>query len=163
MPISKITKRLHTFASGTAIVIFSFSLYSESRADVFECIDAAGNKVFAQICPKGTVSSKEIVTRTVPNGQGSSPAKGANKKSLQELEEEFRKRQQAKEDEREKAKDAEKTQEAKCDADKQRLGNLLNGRPLVVGKDDKNELVYMDDKTREEQSKQVLERLKACH
>lgn len=66
-------------------------LAATSTAQVFECTNDKGVKEFAQFCPPGTVQQRQI-GREADSGGGSARPAGAEPKSLQVQEVEFRKR-----------------------------------------------------------------------
>jgi len=96
-------------------------------AQVFECTDAKGGKVYANVCPAGTVQQREVVKK----GEGAAAPGGASPAAtLQEQDIGFRKRQlerdeAAAKEEQEKAKAQEN--QAECERARGELKGLESG------------------------------------
>lgn len=71
--------------------VFFAMLATAAAAQVFECTNDKGVKEFAQFCPPGTVQQRQIGKEADGSGSAARPA-GAEPKSLQVQEVEFRKR-----------------------------------------------------------------------
>ncbi len=107
-------------------------LAGAAAGQIFECVDAKGNREFAQICPPGTVKE----TRLMNSGAGASKfttSPAPVSKSLAEREAEFRKRaleRQEAEAKAEKQVAESKEAERNCYDARSRLRELQDGYPI---------------------------------
>lgn len=104
-----------------------------AAGQILECVDAKGNKEYAQSCPPGTVKE----TKLMKGGTGaSSPSTGASSpaaKSLAERDAEFRKRnieRQEAETKAEKARAESKDAERNCNNARSYLKALQEGQRI---------------------------------
>lgn len=114
-------------------------------AQIVECVDAKGNKTFAQFCPSGTVMENKL-TKGGTGAAASAPATGT--KSLAERDAEFKKRaleRQDAEGKSEKAKTESAAAQQNCEISRSQLKALQDG--IRVTKTDPNtgERSFLDD------------------
>ena len=120
-------------------------------AQIFECIDAKGNREFAQTCPPGTVKE----TRLLKGGAGPAAGGGSSapaSKSLAEQDAAFRKRSiERQEAEAEAAKQQAESEEAKrnCFDARAQLKQLQDGTRLSRTNPDTGERTFLDDSQRQ--------------
>jgi hypothetical protein len=121
-----------------------------AAGQVLECVDAKGNKEYAQTCPPGTVKE----TKLMKGGTGaSSPRTGASApatKSLAERDAEFRKRnmeRQEAEAKAEKAKAESKDAERNCNNARSQLKALQEGQ-RILRFDPNGERSFLSDEDR---------------
>ena len=116
-----------------------------AAAQIFECIDANGNKEFAQKCAPGTVKQREVAKGGASNPVGNSPPQT----SYKEQEFAFRQRQLEREASESKAAAAAEDAARKCQAARARVTALENARRLSAGIDPQTGQVrYLDDSER---------------
>lgn len=134
------------------------------QAQVLECRDADGRKIFAQTCPRGSKQVKEVEILASPSNPTSTSASKstASTSSLAEKEQAFKDRQNAKENEAEKERDRLRALESECFGHKQKLNNLIDGFPITVSKDAEGNPIFMDDAKRAELGKELTAKLKKC-
>ena len=118
-----------------------------AAAQALECVDAKGVRLYADICPIGTVQKREIVKP----GESAAPQGSAPPKTLQEQEIGFRKRQlerdeAAAKDEQAKAKAAEN--EEQCNQVRGSLKALEGGYRMDSTDPDTGERTVMGDEER---------------
>ncbi len=153
----------HRFAIYCATVIFLCAA-PISEAQVFECRDTNGKKIFAQACPAGSKQIKELEILSSPAKTSSSNTAQSNASSLSlaENEQSFKKRQNAKEEEAAKERDRLRALDSECFGLKQKLAGVVNGIPITVNKDAEGNPIFMDDAKREALGKELIEKLKKC-
>lgn len=119
-------------------------------AQIFECMDAKGNKEFAQTCPPGTVKETRLKGGAGPAVGGGSSAPAS--KSLAEQEAAFRKRSiERQEAEAKAAKQQAENEDAKrnCFDARAQLKQLQDGTRLSRTNPDTGERTFMDDTQRQ--------------
>ena len=122
-----------------------------AAGQILECVDAKGNKEYAQTCPPGTVKE----TKLMKGGTGaSSPRTGASApatKSLAERDAEFRKRnmeRQEAEAKAEKAKAESKDAERNCNNARSQLRALQEGQRIARFDPNTGERSFLSDEDR---------------
>lgn len=119
---------------------------------ILECVDAKGNKEYAQSCPPGTVKE----TKLMKGGTGaSSPSTGASApaaKSAAERDVEFRKRnmdRQEAETKAEKARAESRNAERNCDNARSQLRALQEGYRMARIDPNTGDRAYISDENRQ--------------
>lgn len=149
-------------------MICSLAVCDASLAQVFECRDAQGKKIFANSCPAGSSKIKEIASpNSNPTGTINPATPSPNPtiwtpKTPAESSREFAEWKKRQEEEEALVRDQKRADSNKCYEDQKRLRELLNGQPLKAGVDANGEPVYMDDEKRLEEVKAITERIKKC-
>ena len=122
-----------------------------AMGQIMECVDAKGNKEYAQTCPPGTVKE----TKLMKGGTGaSSPSTGTSApaaKSLAERNAEFRKRnmeRQEAEAKAEKAKAESKDAERNCNNARSQLKALQEGQRIARVDPNTGERSFLSDEDR---------------
>ena len=120
---------------------------STAAGQIFECIDANGNKEFTQKCPPGTKQREVLKGGTsTQNGTSSRPPT-----SYQEEEAAFRRRRLEREEAETKEAQARTAAEQKCKNARARLWGMENARRVRSGNDPQTcEPKYLDDAQRTE-------------
>lgn len=136
------TVRFALTAFGTLAVLAA----TEAPAQIFECINARGAREFAQVCPPGTVRQRQI-------SRGDDPATpaAADGKSPAQLDVEFRKRQQERQEaEAKAAENRGKAEEAErnCAQARTQLKGLLEGQRIQRVDPDTGERSFLGDEER---------------
>jgi hypothetical protein len=164
----------HSLAVKTLIgVICSLSVVGTSYAQVVECRDAQGKKIFANSCPAGSTKIKEIASPNSHPTATSNPAATSvtapppaapNKatRTPADSSREFAEWKRRQEEEDALARDQNRADSNKCYEDQKRLRELLNGQPLKTGVDANGDPIYMEDEKRLEEIKAIAERSKKC-
>jgi hypothetical protein len=153
-------------------MICYLAVYSASQAQVFECRDAQGKKIFANSCPAGSTKIKEISS---PNSNPTATTNTATPavmptqnpptratKTPAEASREFAEWKRRQEEEEGLARDQNRADSNKCYEDQKRLRELLNGQPLKTGVDANGDPIYMEDEKRLEEIKAIADRSKKC-
>src|SRR5450759_1406295 len=124
---------------------------SAAAGQILECVDAKGNKEYAQTCPPGTVKE----TKLMKGGNGaSSPSTGTSApaaKSLAERNAEFRKRnmeRQEAEAKAEKVKAESKDAERNCNNARSQLKSLQDGQRIARFDTNTGERSFLSDEDR---------------
>ena len=124
---------------------------SAAAGQILECVDAKGNKEYAQTCPPGTVKE----TKLMKGGTGaSSPSTGTSApaaKSLAERNAEFRKRnmeRQEAEAKAEKVKAESKDAERNCNNARSQLKALQEGQRIARVDPNTGERSFLSDEDR---------------
>jgi hypothetical protein len=156
-------------------VICTLGMYSASHAQVFECRDAQGKKIFANSCPAGSTKIKEIsspnsnpTATTTTNNTGTpavSPTPNPTTRATKtpaEASREFAEWKRRQEEEEGLVRDQNRADSNKCYEDQKRLRELLNGQPLKTGVDANGDPIYMEDEKRLEEIKAITDRSKKC-
>jgi hypothetical protein len=117
-----------------------------AMAQIFECIDAGGNREFTQKCAPGTVRQREVSKGGASNlSEGASPPQT----SYKDEEFAFRQRQLEREANETKAKAAAEDAAKKCLNARSRLTSLENARRVSAGIDPQSgQTKYLDDNER---------------
>lgn len=137
------------------VFIAFFSVAGAAQAQINKCVDASGKTVYLQgPCPKGAKASSVAAAppssapaASTPAGKAGDVTKSSGPKTTAEMEQEFRKRQQAqsealKKEEEQLAKA--KIEQGNCDAAKRQLAQYeLGGRQSSIN--DKGERVFLED------------------
>jgi len=116
-----------------------------AAGQVLECVDAKGNKEYAQTCPPGTVKE----TKLMKSSAGAAP--GAAAKSLAEREAGFRKRTMERQEadaKAEKEKADAKITERNCIDARSQLRQLQDGQRIVRIDPNTGERSYLTDDER---------------
>jgi hypothetical protein len=123
-----------------------------AAGQILECVDAKGNKEYAQTCPPGTVKENKLMK----GGTGaSSPRTGASApatKSTAERDVEFRKRnmeRQETEAKAEKAKAESRDAERNCNSARAQLRALQEGYRMARIDPNTGDHVYISDENRQ--------------
>lgn len=124
-------------------------LAGAASGQIFECVDAKGNKEFAQTCPPGTVKE----TRLMKSGAGAAAGGGNTPaaKSLAEKDADFRKRSiERQEGETKAAKEqADATQNQRnCDDARAQVKQLADGHRIARIDPNTGERAFLEDKDR---------------
>lgn len=121
---------------------------ASTSAQIFECTDAHGAKLYAEQCPPGTVSERQVVKRGEMTPQsGGAPAP----KSLELQNAEFRKRQMEREEaEAKQAKEETKAADARknCDEARAQLKALEVGQRIARIDPETGERAVLEDDQR---------------
>ena len=163
--MSKLTHRSTKLLIG---MICYLAVYSASHAQVFECRDAQGKKIFANSCPAGSTQVKEITSPNINPTSSTNPATATpnpprwTAKTPAESSREFAEWKKRQEEEEALARDKNRADSNKCYEDQKRLRELLNGQPLKTGVDANGDPIYMEDEKRLEEIKGIAERSKKC-
>ena len=118
---------------------------------VLECVDAKGNREFAQICPPGTVKETVLMKNRPGAPSPGAPAAGPAAKSPAEREAEFRKRnleRQEAEAKEEKAKAGAIEAARHCSNARSRLKTLQDGMRILRADPNTGERSYLPDQDR---------------
>jgi len=130
------------------VACIALVIAGSAAAQIFECIDAKGNKTIAQFCPPGTVKE----TKLMKSGAGASPAASAPAgKSSAEKEVEFRKRaleRQEAEAKAEKERGESKAAEQNCLDARAQLRQLEDGMRIMRTDPVTGERSYLSDADR---------------
>jgi hypothetical protein len=133
-------------------------------AQIVECIDANGKKVYTQNCPAGTVKQRDI-QESAPVSSKSTPSNDASKQKQADQEKAFEQRRAerlkaaAATEEKEKAEEeAQRT----CADDQRRLDLLEAGRRFKRVDPDTGEHVSMDENQRQDEINRLTEQIAAC-
>ena len=121
-----------------------------ASGQIFECVDAKGNKEFAQFCSPGTVKATPL-RDTLPATSGSDAAPAAAAPTLSEQEIAFRKRElERKEAEAKAEKEKTEAEEAQrnCNIALSRLRALQDGQRINRFDPKTGELYVVGDDTR---------------
>lgn len=138
-----------------ALIATSF----DAAAQVFECKDKDGRKIFSQSCPKQSTQVREIEVIPFKPPVTNKAGKNAN---WRQADLGFKDRQQAKIDAESQERDKQRALEEQCYQDQKRLSELSSGLPLVDGKDSKGEIILMGDDKRLAEIKEKTEQTKQC-
>lgn len=133
---------------------------TSSLAQVVECKDKNGKKIFAQVCPNNSTQVREIPVVPVNPATAAKAAKSAN--SWREANMGFKDRQRAKAHEADAERDKQRAVEEQCYQDQKRLLELSSGLPLIDGKDKQGQAILMDDAKRQAELKEKTEQTKHC-
>ncbi len=118
-----------------------------AAGQILECVDAKGNKEYAQICPPGTVKE----TKLMKGGGGASAGTAPAGKSLVERDTEFKKRSlERQEAEAKAAKEKAESQEAdrNCDDARAQLRALQDGQRISRIDRNTGERTFLEDADR---------------
>lgn len=155
--------------------IWCLVLLDTGHAQLFECRDAEGRKVFANSCPPGSTKTREIpapINGSPSNANGGTtnnlntkpsvakPARTDHSAAQQSKEFAEWKRQQVEAEAV--ARDQQRVDDNKCYVDLRRLRELMNGQPLQTGTETNGDPIFMDDEKRLEEIKMIAERSKNC-
>lgn len=161
MPLSSKRNQASMMILGVA-VLFSAGL-NTSFAQVLECRDSNGKKLFASVCPKGSTQVREVEILSPPTETKAVKEYNARAKlRLIERDEEFRTRELKKQEAEASKRDNQRQIDNKCYEDKKKLSGLLIDAPIEVGKETDGTPIYLDDKKRLDMIKDLGERLKTC-
>lgn len=119
-----------------------------ASGQIFECIDAKGNREFARACPPGTVKERQVQSGT---GASTAGATTPAAKSLAEKDAEFRKRtMDRQETETKSAKEQADAKDVRrnCDEARAQLRGLQEGQRIVRTDPNTGERTFLDDKDR---------------
>ncbi|MBC3881377.1 hypothetical protein H8K35_09245 [Undibacterium sp. LX40W] len=145
------------------LCLIAISFASTTSAQVLECRDSNGKKLFASVCPKGSTQVREVEILSPPTETKAVKEYNARAKlRMLERDEEFRTRELKKQEADAGKRDNQRQIDNKCYEDKKKLSGLLIEGPIEVGKESDGTPIYMDDKKRLESIKDLGERLKAC-
>jgi hypothetical protein len=132
----------------SSIACIALLIAGSAAAQIFECIDAKGNKTIAQFCPPGTVKE----TKLMKSGAGASPATSAPAaKTTAEKEVDFRKRtleRQDSEAKSDKEKGDAKVAEQNCLDARAQLRQLEDGMRIMRSDPVTGERSYLQDADR---------------
>lgn len=120
-----------------------------AQAQIVECLDANGKKIYSQSCPVGSEKQRDIATPPPPKPAVSNEA---TKRALDEQEKAFAKRREERLQSEEKNNEAQKkeTDDAQqCANAKRRLGLLESGRQFKRADPSTGEHVPMDEAQRQ--------------
>jgi len=136
------------FTFSKIVLVMLFGVAAHASAQVRECIDANGKKLYVQDCPYGTVKQREMETNipVLP-----APENSAQSKSMKDRENEFDRRKNAQKNaSAAAADDQKKADEAKqiCANDKARLDMLQSGRASRRVDPETGDHVAVDDDQR---------------
>lgn len=134
-----------------------------SEAQILECRDENGKKMFATVCPKGFTQAREVeILKPPTEPKDAGVARAKTMKKLLEKDAEYRTRveQQAVLDAIERDKQR-KIADA-CYEERKKLKSLLVEGPYETGKDRDGNPTFMDEQTRQEKIKSLNEKLKQC-
>ena len=126
-------------------------LAGAAAGQIFECVDAKGNKEYAQTCPPGTVKETKLMKSgggTSTSGAGTAAPAG---KSLPEREVEFRKRNlERQEAETKTAKEAAESKDAErnCNDARAQLKALQEGLRIARTDPNTGERSFLEDADR---------------
>lgn len=151
----KISAPLRAF---TLLALLSIS--ASSLAQVVECKDKNGKKIFAQVCPNNSTQVREIPVVPVNPATAAKAAKSASSWRYANIG--FKDRQQAKVNQENAERDKQRATEERCYQDQKRLLELSSGLPLVAGKDSQGQVILMDDAKRQAELKEKTEQTKHC-
>lgn len=146
------------------ILFFATSLFlAIAQAQVVECRDSSGKKLFASHCPKGTTQSREVEILSPPTESKEVKENNARiKRRLLERDQEYRSKELKKQEAEALSRDNQRKTDNKCYEDKKKLSGLLIEGPIEIGKERDGTPIYMDDNKRLDAIKELSERLKAC-
>ena len=137
-----------TRSSGPVRFIVGAALASISAgafAQIYECIDATGNREFAQKCAPGTLRQKEVAT--IEAATPSAPS--APQTSYQEQDRAFRERELARAAADNKERAAAETAAKNCGSARARLASIENARRVTGASDPQTgQARYLDDNER---------------
>lgn len=142
---------------GLALALITLS--ANSTAQVFECKDKDGKKIFSQSCPNQSKQVREIEVIPFKPSTSSKDNKAANWRQANIG---FKDRQQAKTDAENAERDKQRSVEEQCYQDQKRLLELSSGLPLITGKDSQGLAILMDDGKRLAELKEKTEQTKHC-
>ncbi len=146
------------------ILLLGMSTASTVAAQILECINAAGQKEFAQTCPPGTVKQKEKIgssaTKPIDNTADSG---GSSQKSASQMEIEFQQRRIAREQQDEKLERDRKNQQYKCAALKERLNMYENSRSIKKYDQATGKWNMVEDEQRPAIMAQIRNDLRQCN
>lgn len=151
----KLCQRIPTGLCTLALLAISAS----SPAQVFECKDKNGRKIFSQSC---TDQSKQVREIPVVPFKPTTPAKDSKAANWRHANIGFKDRQQAKVNAENAERDKQRATEEKCYQDQKRLLELSSGLPLIDGKDKEGQAILMDDAKRLAELKEKTEQTKHC-
>ncbi len=135
---------MNTLLTGCVAMLFT----GVASAQIMECVDAKGNKEYAQVCPPGTVKENKL-SKGGSGGSGSSAAPAG--KSLAERDAEFKKRNlERQEAEAKAAKEAaeSKDKERNCSDARSQLRSLQEGQRIARTDPNTGERSFLEDQDR---------------
>lgn len=136
------------------------SISASSLAQVVECKDKNGKKIFAQVCPNHSTQVREIPVVPVSPASAAKGAKAAS--SWRQANIGFKDRQQAKVNSENAERDKQRAIEEQCYQNQKRILELSSGLPLIEGKDKEGQAILMDDAKRQAELKEKTEQTKHC-
>lgn len=123
-----------------------------SMAQIVECVDANGKKIYSQACPAGAEKQRDIEVPAPPPPAKPDASNDAARKALDEKEKAFARRR----DERIKAESKDEEQQNKniqaaqlCESAKRRLEVLESGRQFKRADPETGEHVPMEEEQRQ--------------
>ncbi len=144
----------------SVIVVAAFAAFhcAGALAQIFECLDANGNREFAQKCSPGTVKQREVSK----GGTGTLDGNAEPQTSYKAEEQAFRRRQMDRE--ASEANDAKAAVSAarKCASARSHLTSLENARRVTSGTDPKTgERRYLNDAERDAETQKARDAVSA--
>lgn len=138
-------------------------LAAPAYAQVLECRDSNGKKLFTTNCPKGTTQVREVEILSPPTETKEVKEYNAKaKRRLLERDEEYRNKELKKQEADALQRDDQRKLDNKCYEDKKKLSGLLIEGPIETGKEKDGSPIYMDDKKRLDMIKELSDRLAKC-
>lgn len=141
-------------------VLAAYAIAHSASAQVVECKDKNGKKIFAQLCPNNSTQVREVPVVPVHPTTAAKAAKSAS--SWRQANIGFKDRQQAKVNQDNAERDKQRALDEQCFQDQKRLLELSSGLPLVAGKDSQGQVILMDDAKRQAELKEKTEQTKHC-
>lgn len=136
---------------------------SIAQAQILECRDSNGKKMFAMNCPKGYTQIREVEILSPATETKEEKAHKENvKKRLQEREVDFNARQTKRFENEASDRDAQRLAANSCAENRKKLKALLIVGPVEIGKESDGTPIYLDDKKRLEQIASLSEMLSKC-
>ncbi len=142
-----------------AIALTLSAVSASTTAQVFECKDKNGRKIFSQSCPD---QSKQVREIAVVPFKPPVPSKDKKASNWRQANIGFKDRQQAKTDAENAERDKQRALDEQCYQNQKRLLELSSGLPLIDGKDNQGQPILMDDGKRLAELKEKTEQTKHC-
>lgn len=135
----------------------------QGQAQILECKDENGKKMFATVCPKGYTQTREVEILKPPSEpKDAGIVRAKTMKKLLEKDAEYRTRAAHKSEEEALERDKQRKIADACYEERKKLNALQMEGPYETGKDRDGNPIFMDDQTRQEKIKSLSDKLKKC-
>lgn len=143
--------------------MLSLMLIGEVQAQILECRDQDGKKMFAVSCPKGYKQAREVeILKPASETKEVKYARAAKLKAMYDRDAQSRARRVSEEEEAAVERDKQRKFANQCHEDKKLLSSLLLDGPYVVGKESDGTPIHMEEEKRLARIKELGENIKKC-
>lgn len=147
----------------TLFICTIIGINQTAQAQILECKDENGKKMFATVCPKGYSQAREVeILKPPTESKEGSLLRAKTMKKLLERDAEYRTRQEAKKEAEAIENDNLRKADNACYELRKKLKGLQLEGPYQTGKDREGNPIYMDDQTRADKIKELTDKIKRC-